>query len=69
MNINPINFGKKIPIAKCHIKDVEKGKFVPATFYEIDCTDINDNNEIYDLNNNYESIKTNLNIFLSFRCI
>ena len=49
MNINPVTFGKKIPIAKCHIKDVEQGKFVPATFYEIDCTDINDNNEIYDL--------------------
>ena len=32
-----ISFGKKIPITQCKIKDIEQNKFVPATFYEVDC--------------------------------
>ena len=46
MQINSISFGKKIPKHKCQIQDRETGKFVDATFYEIDCKDEKDSIEI-----------------------
>ncbi len=45
-----ISFGKKIPITQCKIKDIEQNKFVPATFYEVDCKDKEDILEIAHLN-------------------
>ncbi len=50
MNISPLSFGKKIPIAKCQIQERETGKFVPATVYEVDCADEDDFLEIKNLN-------------------
>ncbi|MBQ9245644.1 hypothetical protein IJ182_05185 [bacterium] len=41
------SFGKKIPITQCCIKDINHNRFVPATFFEVDCTDMKDINEIY----------------------
>lgn len=41
-----ISFGRKIPITQCQIKDIEQDKFVPATFYEVDCKDKEDIFEI-----------------------
>lgn len=49
MNISPLSFGKRIPIAKCQIQEKETGKFVPATIYEVDCTDKEDFLEIKNL--------------------
>ncbi len=49
MNINPISFGKKIPVAKCKVQDKNTGKFIPATFYEYDCKDESDFLEIKNL--------------------
>ena len=46
MQINSISFGKKIPKYKCQIQDKETGKFVDATFCEIDCKDEKDSIEI-----------------------
>ena len=42
-------FGKKIPISLCQIKNTETKKFVPATFYELDCHDESDMDELKDL--------------------
>lgn len=52
-NINAANFGQKIPLTQCQIKDKNKGKFVPATFYEVDCTDKEDILEIANLRGNW----------------
>lgn len=46
MNINPISFGKKIPIAKCKIMDTQKQELVEANFFEYDCKDHKDNIEV-----------------------
>lgn len=46
MKVLPISFGKKIPITRCQIKDNKEKKFVPVTFYEIDCKDDKDIEEI-----------------------
>ena len=45
--MNSVSFGKKIPITQCQIKDNKRNKFVPATFYEIDCTDKREIQEVY----------------------
>ena len=45
--MNSVSFGKKIPITQCQIKDNKRNKFVPATFYEVDCTDMNEIKEVY----------------------
>ena len=58
MNINSVSFGKKIPITRCKIKDLEQNKFVPATFYEIDCKDMDDIDEINNLNGKWQFRKT-----------
>jgi hypothetical protein len=42
MFIYPVSFGKKIPVAKCHIIDNQKKKAVPATVYEYDCKNADD---------------------------
>ena len=49
MTIQNISFGKKIPIAKCSIKNRLTRKYVPATCYEIDCKDEADYLEIANL--------------------
>ena len=49
MTIQNISFGKKIPIAKCSIKNRLTRKYVPATCYEIDCKDEADYVEIANL--------------------
>ncbi len=49
MTINSISFGRQIPLIKCHIKDKEQNKFVPATFYELDCSDEQDIETIQDM--------------------
>ena len=54
MNIPPVTFGKKIPIAKCHIKDLKNDKYVAATCYKIDCTDTSDSSEIWKLDGDWE---------------
>ena len=46
MKINPISFGQKTPLTKCHIRDNVNNKFVPATFYEIDCECENEIDEV-----------------------
>ncbi len=46
MNINPISFGKKIPLARCKVLDNQKQEFVDATFFEYDCKDHKDSLEI-----------------------
>lgn len=49
MKVLPISFGKKIPITRCKIRDNKENKFISATFYEIDCKDEDDINEIKNL--------------------
>lgn len=49
MNTISLSFGKKIPISQCQIKNTETRKFVPATFYELDCHDESDMDELKDL--------------------
>ncbi len=44
-----ISFGKKIPVAKCQIKDSVSNKMVNATIVEYDCNDISDIDEIKNL--------------------
>ena len=44
MNISPVSFGKKIPVAACRIKDNTNGNSFPAVLYELDC---NDKEDIY----------------------
>ena len=46
MNINPISFGKKIPIANCKILDTQKKVPVEAIFFEYDCKDHKDSIEV-----------------------
>lgn len=46
MNINPISFGKKIPLARCKVLDNQKQEFVDATFFEYDCKDHKDSIEV-----------------------
>ena len=46
MIINPVSFGKKIPIATCKVKDLQQNKFVSATMYEFDCCDLSDIREV-----------------------
>lgn len=46
-----ISFGKKIPIAQCHILDRQQKKFVPATINEYDCTTMSDIREVRKLGN------------------
>lgn len=58
MNINPISFGKKIPITQCKIRDNSLGKFVGATFYEVDCKDMEDIDEINSLKGKWEFRRT-----------
>ncbi len=48
MAVSSISFGKKIPLIKCHIKDNVANKYIPATFYEVDCEDINEIDEVRD---------------------
>ena len=50
MNINPLSFGRKIPINQIRVFDKEQNKFVAATFYEYDCKDLQDVAEVYNLN-------------------
>ncbi len=49
-----VSFCKKIPIAKCKIMDLKKGKFVPATFFEVDCSDKKDITEIESARGNWD---------------
>ena len=58
MNISPVSFGKKIPITQCKIRDNNSGNFVGATFYEVDCKDMEDINEINALSGKWEFRKT-----------
>ncbi len=44
-----ISFGKKVPLTQCQIKNIEKNKFVSATFCEVDCKDKEDIREIANL--------------------
>ena len=48
-NMNTVNFGKKIPLTQCQIKDCKEDKYVPATFYELDCKDKEDILEVANL--------------------
>ncbi len=48
-----ISFGKKIPVANCKIKDIQKNRFVDATLYEFDCKDLSDIEEIKKLYGNW----------------
>ena len=54
MNISPVSFGKKIPIAKCHIKDLKHNKYVSVTCYKIDCNDASDSSDIWKLDGDWE---------------
>ena len=40
--ITPISFGKKIPLSQVNIYDKRDNKYIPATVYELDCTDKQD---------------------------
>ena len=53
-----ISFGRKIPIAKCHILDKEQKSFVPATVYEYDCTTKGDIQEIRKLDDSWRFTPT-----------
>lgn len=46
MNISPISFGKKIPIANCKVLDAKSKKSIEATFFEYDCKDHKDSLEV-----------------------
>lgn len=48
MNIQNISFGRKIPITECKVRNLETKKFVPATFYEVDCQDYKEIEDIRD---------------------
>lgn len=50
MNINPLSFGRKIPINQIRVLDKEQNKFAEATFYEYDCKDLQDVAEVCSLN-------------------
>lgn len=54
MNVISLSFGKKIPISQCQIKNTETNKFVPATFYELDCHDESDVEELRDLKGKWQ---------------
>ncbi|MBR6162609.1 hypothetical protein IKQ26_01785 [bacterium] len=49
-----ISFGKKIPIATCDIKDINKDKFIKATIVRYDCSDYSDIEEIRDLSSDWK---------------
>ncbi len=51
-NIN-ISFGQKKPITLCKVMDRYNQKFVPATFYELDCKDSNDVKELAQAQGNW----------------
>ncbi len=42
-----ISFGKKIPLMKCNVKDINKNQFVPAYFSKYDCKDASDLSDLY----------------------
>lgn len=48
MNIQNISFGRKIPLTECKVKNLETKKFVPVTFYEVDCQDYKEIEDIRD---------------------
>ena len=50
MNIASPSFGKKIPIIKSQVQDIETGKFEPVTVYKVDCADESDVIEMECLN-------------------
>lgn len=53
MQISPVFFGKKIPIMKCSIKDVDKQKNVPVTISEYDCQTTEDADEVLRMGSNW----------------
>ena len=46
MYISPVSFGKKIPVATCKVKNIQRNKFIDATLYELDCKDRTDIKEV-----------------------
>lgn len=64
MNIKPVSFGKKIPVAQGQIKNYKHDYYIPATLYELDCTDKEDIDEISSLSGKWlfrKIISNNMN--------
>ena len=53
MNINPLSFGRKIPINQIRVLDKQQNTFVDATFYEYDCKDLQDVQDVYELSDEW----------------
>lgn len=49
MQISSISFGKKIPVVKGKVKQLETGRFVNVKLYEYDCKDAEDIMEVKNL--------------------
>lgn len=49
MNIQQVSFGKKIPVAKCKVRNNDTHKFIRAKLYEYDCMDESDILEVKSL--------------------
>lgn len=53
MNLSPVSFGAKIPIAQCKVQDKKTKQFEPVTICRVDCKDSSDIKEIEDLSGNW----------------
>lgn len=49
MKVSQISFGRKIPRYTCQIQNKQTGEYIPATFYEYNCKDESDYEEIHNL--------------------
>ncbi|MBQ8886983.1 MAG: GNAT family N-acetyltransferase [Candidatus Gastranaerophilales bacterium] len=49
MKVSQISFGRKIPRYTCQIQNKQTGEYVPATFYEYNCKDESDIDEVRNL--------------------
>ena len=64
---NSISFGRKIPVATCQVKNLEKNKFTPATVYEFDCRDRSDMEELREAEGEWEFKRALYNDMLNTR--
>lgn len=64
---NSISFGRKIPVATCQVKNLEKNKYIPAVVYEFDCHDRSDMEELRETDGEWEFKRALYNDMLNTR--
>ncbi len=71
MNVNPISFGRKIPLYQSQVKNIQSDEYEPVTISEYDCKDTDDIEDMgnlgfkwkyacclfYDMQNKYRYLK------------